>query len=169
MISADPHPVQLACMDAETVLGLVRFLNEKLDTWLRYPDEKIVSRVSAWVWAILGKCRDRGELASEEIGEIRELAQGAIRLQEQRKAGTKANGNHESGNSFGEDGDERNDGSAAVGEGAKIAKEGIDEILDRTAMIPMMLDMIITVVGEVYGQRDLLESRIKWPVAGIAS
>ena len=164
MLSTDPHPVQIACMDDDTVVHLVRFLSQRLEKMLRTKDLTEISRVGAWVWAILGKCRDQGELASEEISELRELAQIALRLQRH---------GHEEGK--GEDADievesshngdvEDNDAAevAAASDSRKDVTITVEGGLRGRQILSTTLDMVITIVGEVYGQRDLLEHRRKW-------
>lgn len=127
MRSREPSMVQMASVDGESVWELVRLLGQRLDMVREAP-----SRLGGWVWAILGRCPDRGMCMSEEIGELRVLARQAMELLE-------------------EIGGERATG------GQDEAKEGKTW---RTS--EMVLDMIVTIVGEVYGQRDLLEQRQVW-------
>jgi regulator of vacuolar morphogenesis len=166
MLSTDPHPVQLACMAADTVVELVRFLGMQLQKMLRTKDPVKAARVGAWVWAVLGKCQDRGELASEEIADLRELAQLALRLQ-----------NGGQGTTVDDEGEGNEDGSvddgisagddAIVTPASNINGEASDQQhergVNRQKLLSATLDMIVTVVGEVYGQRDLLDLRTRWP------
>ncbi|OQV05402.1 hypothetical protein CLAIMM_10153 [Cladophialophora immunda] len=172
MLSVDPHPVQVACMDTDTVVELVRFLSAKLDKMLHTRDMARITRIGAWTWAVLGKCRDRGELSSEEVGDIRELAQKALRLQE---TGGERHETEEGGE--GEDEDEKEVPSEKPDAGANDTLEEtptlknrdgeaeLAEIIEdssRQKCVSVVLDMIVTVAGEVYGQRDLLDHRSKW-------
>lgn len=84
------------------------------------------------MWAVLGRCPDRGMCVSEDIGELRVLARQAMELLE-------------------EIGGERAAGDQDEAEEGKLWGTG-----------EMVFDMIITIVGEVYGQRDLLEQRQVW-------
>jgi len=156
-------------MDSETVLELVKFLRMRLNTLMK--DNSAVARVGTWVWAILGRSRDRGELSSEEISELRELAQRAVHLLQKQNA--RCNGRISDEDLPWEDANEASDveqfDTGADEHGIK------DKIVDRNEapvsnnLVAMTLDMIITVVGEVYGQRDLLELRSKWTVDGSAT
>ncbi|KIW99712.1 uncharacterized protein Z518_11125 [Rhinocladiella mackenziei CBS 650.93] len=176
MLSSDPHPVQIACMDSDTVLELVRFLKRKLHRFLQQRDESGTVRIGAWIWAVLGKCRHPGELSSEEIGELRELAQRAVEIQEGRNEEEDAAGDEdlEFEGLIEEDAAGRGNagGSRAVvsplpesmeaGDTDTQYDQGAKEDLDRARLMRTTLDMIITVVGEIYGQRDLLDLRMKW-------
>jgi len=176
----DPHPAQIAVMDPESVLELIKLLRVKLIPLLNSRDKSTVSRVGAWLWAVLGKCRDRGELSSEEVSELRLLAQRAIYIQNRDAIDPNqqpSNGHTDSVDDESDDGDSQNEDSqsqrmSAMDEGgvgsagedgkAGVGEGGFQKATDRGRLIAVALDMVITVVGEVYGQRDLLESRRKW-------
>lgn len=181
-MSSDPHPVQVACLDMETVLELVKLLRMKLSLFLLNQDRTIVARVGVWIWAVLGKCRDRGEMSSEDIGELRGLAQRAVRILE--KLDREAQGERWSLDSEGEASNEdeaaqQSKGETDMGSRPPVAQLGDEgkqtgqdaavreaadavEEMDCPRLRRITLDVIITVVGEVYGQRDLLEQRQKW-------
>ncbi|OAP54508.1 hypothetical protein AYL99_10956 [Fonsecaea erecta] len=173
MLSADPHPVQVACMDMNTVVELVRFISANLYKMLHTRDPVRVTRIGAWVWAVLGKCRDRGELSSEEVGDIRELAQKALRLQEMGDV------QHGPGDEDEDEDQEEKEGShenldvgvigpleatptLSMGDGEAELAEGVEQDSKRQKCISLIADMIVTIAGEVYGQRDLLDLRSKW-------
>ncbi|KIV78569.1 hypothetical protein PV11_06213 [Exophiala sideris] len=170
MLSSDPTPVQIACMDSETILELVKFLRMRLNTLVQ--NESNAARVGAWIWAILGRCRDRGELSSEEISELRGLAQRAMQLL--RKQNSRSNDldredldEEDDVGQLGIQADEQDPTSAVARmevENRHIKDNivGQEEAWISHKLVCMTLDMIITVVGEVYGQRDLLELRTKW-------
>ncbi|KAK4949960.1 hypothetical protein LTR10_011802 [Elasticomyces elasticus] len=170
MLSSDPHPVQIACMDSETVLELVKFLRMRLNTLVQNDDSN-AARVGAWIWAILGRCRDCGELSSEEISELRGLAQRAMHLL--RKQNPRSNDldredldEEDDVDQLGIQADEQDPNANVRTEVEnKHIKDNIvgqDEASISHKLVCMTLDMIITVVGEVYGQRDLLDLRTKW-------
>ena len=164
ILSTDPHPVQLACMSTHTVIELVRFLVTRLPKMLRKEDQVGAARAGAWVWGILGKCPDRAELGSEEIGELRALAQVALRLQE-GNFGVALDGDED--NMEGDDEHAAETGTVVtsmsnIDEDASVEK--VDESdMNRRKLLSTALDMIVTIVGEVYGQRDLLDLRKVWP------
>jgi regulator of vacuolar morphogenesis len=155
-------------MDSDTVVELVRFLVMKLERMLWTEDQIKVARVGAWVWAILGKCRDRGELSSEEVADLRQLAQIALRLK----------GDHHPADVDVDDEDGTVDGTAHEDESARdntnepdvshsegeVPMTGKPEEggLRQQKLLSTTLDMIVTIVGEVYGQRDLLDARTIW-------
>ncbi|RAL06126.1 uncharacterized protein BO80DRAFT_343307 [Aspergillus ibericus CBS 121593] len=202
LLAVDPQTVQLACMDMETVLGVLGIMARLMSENVRSGDAQRVRRIGAWAWGLLGKCRDVGQLGTEEVGEIRELGKRAVKILRKMK--------EEDEKKMGDASDEEDDEDAmeqgAEGEGVsqmdgpsdqdhdmqdvepaaeelEIAKArlqaklhgeeeqspvvesepGNEENAIEVAMqTRAMLDMIITVVGEYYGQRDLLEARELW-------
>jgi hypothetical protein len=78
--NTDPVPAQLAAMDKGTVLKLLgvlgrqRFLREEKDA-LKMREQRCVA---SWIWGLLAKLPERGELASEEVGVVRELGKRAV-------------------------------------------------------------------------------------------
>lgn len=181
--SDDPHPAQLAVMDPASVLELVKLLRTRLIHLLHAGDARRVARVGAWLWAVLAKCRDRGELASEEIGELRLLAQRAVylqmRLDGEEKQAHNASNTDVSLDADGDDddvdggscqddlvkrertGEVEDEGELPLDDDGDV-EEDAETSMGRDELVAVTLDMVITVVGEVYGQRDLLESRRKW-------
>ena len=232
--SSDPLMVQLACMDSESVLEVVKILTGTMAQIVRSRSRDKALRFGAWVWSVLGRCRDRTELGSEEIAVLRELGKRAVQLllgsrnktgrdsDARREAVERLGGSSDSGKQdaaesmlMGEPGPEvalddcrgaydtsthkenvdpnrsaSNDQNAAELEAAKrrlestlLAQDNIQypgglavnrdagnalginaakDYLDVDPQIRIMLDMILTVVGEFYGQRDLLEFRDLW-------
>ena len=207
----DPVMVQLACMDSESVLGVVRILTRTVTKTLRARSARKTRRLSAWIWGILAKCNDRGELSSEEIAELRELGKKAVGIlvgirdqsdkvygQEEDEAGTDDMSDTEkAGEDFAaaeragivlreeagadaaakEQGGEMEAFSALENAKARLRaslsqddplKEVVVEhednknVVDVDRHIRVLLDMIISIVGESYGQRDLLEFRDMW-------
>lgn len=133
MQETEPNIVQLACMDVDSTWELLKLLGDTLGD----EDEQSAS-IGAWLWAGLARCPDLGTLVSEEVAELRALANIAAKSLQ-----------------AGENLDEDHNRILAVtmehdlGIGAAISQR-------------MILDMVLTVVGEVYGQRDLLEYREVW-------
>ncbi|ODH27812.1 hypothetical protein ACO22_04090 [Paracoccidioides brasiliensis] len=76
----DPHMAQLACMDMESVLGLLAIVARSLSTAVRSGESARVKRLGAWAWGLLGRCRAVGELGSEAVSDIRELGKRASRI-----------------------------------------------------------------------------------------
>lgn len=73
----DPHPAQVAAMDKGAVLRLLRVLLG--GTFLRAGAE-LRERTSRWVWALLARLPERGELDHMEVGHVRELGKRAALL-----------------------------------------------------------------------------------------
>lgn len=78
VINTEPMNAQLARMDRATSLKLLRLLtNDKLGMGgSTVPSE----RLSRWIWGVLARLPDSGELNSEEIGLVRDLGKRAVWL-----------------------------------------------------------------------------------------
>ncbi|KFY05083.1 hypothetical protein O988_00285 [Pseudogymnoascus sp. VKM F-3808] len=76
--NTEPMNAQLARMDRATSLKLLRLLtNDKLTMGGNtIPSE----RLSRWIWGVLARLPDSGELNSEEIGLVRDLGKRAVWL-----------------------------------------------------------------------------------------
>lgn len=74
---ADPVPAQVAAMDKDAVFRLIRVvLGGK---FLRRGTE-LRERTSRWLWALLARLPDRGELDYMEVGYVRDLGKRAALL-----------------------------------------------------------------------------------------
>ncbi|KAE8350803.1 hypothetical protein BDV28DRAFT_159298 [Aspergillus coremiiformis] len=226
LLAVEPQTVQLACMDMDSVLGVLGIMARLMSENVRSGDAERVRRIGAWAWGLLGKCRDVGQLASEEVGEIRDLGKRAVKIlrkmkeeDEKKKRSAEMDGNASSGESDdenptddqrppeeeekGEDVDgpsdpasepldhdmpdaeqdpptealemakarlqaqieEVEDGSASVNPEVQAGESKTEEdnaVIEAAIQTQAMLDMIITVIGEYYGQRDLLSAREPW-------
>ena len=227
-----PQMMVLAHMNQETVIrGLTRL--ETLLSRRNLLADKEAKIIGAWSWGLLAKCRDRGEMTSEEVGVLRTVAKTALKLavktrmlkrasqevgdhpgtdkvdevpaeasgeneeqvysdSEPSRAGKdsgisqigQSNGDsveHEASSDDMEDGEisDSNESPDALA----IAKQSLlaqvrsstapvlqDTADERTAQqasdveerASATLDMIVTIVGEFYGQRDLLDARAAW-------
>lgn len=78
VMNTEPMNAQLARMDRATSLKLLRLLtNDKLAMGGNtIPTE----RLSRWIWGVLARLPDSGELNSEEIGLVRDLGKRAVWL-----------------------------------------------------------------------------------------
>jgi regulator of vacuolar morphogenesis len=204
--AVDPHMVQVACMDMESVLRVLEILARMVSDVVRSEDIERVRRVGVWAWALLGKCREVGELATEEVGVIRNLGKRAttilskVQETESYRAQEAASSvsSPEAEDNTRQDppvNDEQETKQEEVPESAEARESNIfdapaeqaeleaakarlqarllgnDEPVetqtssDEESLVKQtraLLDMIITVVGEFYGQRDLLEAREVW-------
>jgi regulator of vacuolar morphogenesis len=200
----DPQMVQLACMDSESVLSVLQVIARGLSDNVRSGDTAGIRRLGAWIWGLLGKCREVGELSTEEVGEIRDLGKRAAKILEKVREAEEAGEEAEEEEAYedsipGEayqdgqeepatlstehkaeyldthdvemasDADRPDELAAAKARLQARLRDSEDAIPDdntdretRVKQIRAMLDMIITVVGEFFGQRDLLEAREVW-------
>lgn len=231
--TVEPQMVQLACMDIESILRLLTIVTRSLSAAGRSGDIARVKRLGAWAWGLLGRCREVGQMNSDEVSEIRELGKRAVKIlikirspEMHRALEEAARGTMEESD-VDDDGqleqtdteevapsDRRNNEDAAADTNSKnpvddkmeIApedpQEGLGdleaakarlrerlrldgeptdepnlendfipddqvsarekEVRELNSQTRAMLDMIVTVAGEFYGQRDLLEFRDIW-------
>ncbi len=75
MLRFDQKPAQIACMSKSSVLRLLRLLTQGS---ILKRESQVEFGISYWVWSLLAKLPDRGELNSEEIGVVRELGKKAV-------------------------------------------------------------------------------------------
>ncbi|RHZ68146.1 SIP1 domain-containing protein [Aspergillus thermomutatus] len=223
LLAVDPQTVQLACMDMDSVLGVLGIMARLMSENVRSGDAERVRRIGAWAWGLLGKCRDVGQLGTEEVGDIRDLGKRAVKiLHKMREEDEKTKAARRDDDLSNEESDddeipEDNHGhpedaqenkltteqtdhemqdaprepstaedleaakvrlqamlqvnenetrEAASSDKSDVANDAEESTQDSTVEVAMqtraMLDMIITVVGEYYGQRDLLKERELW-------
>lgn len=222
--SVDSASAQLACMNKGTVLRLLRLVTKDIGA-AGVTKKLIGKRMSRWVWGLLARLPDRGELSSEEIGTVRELGKRAVWV------GVRVKGVHdlsvlETAQQTEDDvededelevddieefitGSEEDVNGPSVDANEDVENHEIDPTEDLEAVRARLLarlptidqkpvapeqiphtaiaseaitetqaeeeaeedllsntkatvDMIVTIVGEVYGQRDLLEFREAW-------
>ncbi|KAK5104244.1 hypothetical protein LTS08_002131 [Lithohypha guttulata] len=186
----DPNPVQVACIDEDSVLQLIRFLTTKLQGLLQVNNTVSLKRTNAWIWAVLGRCPDRGRLGSEEISDLRQLAQKVTDMRsllERRSQQKSEETVVEDDGSEHYDEDQASEDEATiladietarkrlVGDpdgtegkhpsivnGEKVVADQHREVKTAIEETLIAFDMVLTVVGELYGQRDLLERRRAW-------
>lgn len=215
LMAVDPQMVQVACMDMDSVLEVLEILARMMSDVVRSEDPERIRRIGAWAWALLGKCREVGQLATEEVGILRNLGKRAATiLRKVQETENNRSQETESSVSNGEAEEDGLDGSAPnadqttnedeAQDASGSATEDIPEVkcdnlpdassleqaeleaakaalqarlqnsdepvatsasLDDDYLVKQtraLLDMVITVVGEFYGQRDLLETREIW-------
>ncbi|RYP60496.1 hypothetical protein DL771_010498 [Monosporascus sp. 5C6A] len=73
--ATDPLPAQIAGMHKDSVIRLIRVL---LNSKSFREGHELRERTSRWIWALLARLPDRGELDYQEIGWIRELGKRAV-------------------------------------------------------------------------------------------
>lgn len=75
--STDPHPLQLALMSKDTILRMLEIL---LGGKLLRMGHTLSERTSRWLWALLARLPERGELNHAEVGWVRDLGRRAVLL-----------------------------------------------------------------------------------------
>ncbi|KAI0153575.1 hypothetical protein BJ166DRAFT_360516 [Pestalotiopsis sp. NC0098] len=73
--NTDPIPAQIASMHKDSVLRLLRII---LNGNFFRRGQELRERTSRWIWALLARLPDRGELDYTEIGWVRELGKRAV-------------------------------------------------------------------------------------------
>lgn len=215
-----PAPAQLASMSKGTILRLLRLITKELGGGSSGVAKGYISKMmSRWVWALLARLPEVGELNSEEVGIVRDLGKRAVWL------GVRLSGKYDM--SLVEDEDDvddpgvgeealdsvvEDDGDATAEVDPDVAAAGTS--MDPTATLAeeeletararilaglksnesaelnmeddipaahangkgpeeetedsllsntkVTIDTIITITGELFGQRDLLQYREEW-------
>ncbi|KAJ5163665.1 uncharacterized protein N7500_005495 [Penicillium coprophilum] len=80
LVTVEPRMVQLASMDMESVLEVLEILARMVSDVVRGDDTQRVRRIGAWAWGLLGKCREVGQLSTQEVGVIRNLGKRAATI-----------------------------------------------------------------------------------------
>ncbi|KAJ6779466.1 hypothetical protein PWT90_00772 [Aphanocladium album] len=75
--NADPTPLQVSLMSKDTVIRILRIMLGGKFLRRGYP---LPERTSRWIWALLARLPERGELNYSEIGWIRDLGRRAVLL-----------------------------------------------------------------------------------------
>ena len=191
--NANPSTSDVRRMDEAEKMEALRCLSRELDCVTRQDRAKIY-RLGAWCWAVLGSLDGSETLGSDELAEVRGLAKAAVTtLQRETRGGTSADitqtnkmedalddfaspasaenmlvSHLERSNDIGRgrirDDGERGPDTVALHNLAEESKIETGDDRSCTTLL-MVCEMILTVVGEVYGQRDLLDSRLTWPTA----
>lgn len=73
--NSDPIPAQIASMHKDSVLRLIRVI---LNGNFFRRGQELRERTSRWIWALLARLPDRGELDYTEVGWVRELGKRAV-------------------------------------------------------------------------------------------
>ena len=77
LTTLDPHPLQLALLSKDSVFLILRVL---LGGQLLRRGRDIPERTSRWLWALLARMPEPGELTHWELGWIRDLGKRAVLL-----------------------------------------------------------------------------------------
>ncbi|PWY80126.1 hypothetical protein BO83DRAFT_406225 [Aspergillus eucalypticola CBS 122712] len=107
LLAVDPQTVQLACMDMESVLGVLEIMARLMSENVRSGDAQ--------------RCRDVGQLGTEEVGEIRDLGKRAVKIL--RKMREEDEKKMQEG-----DGSDEEDAEDETGENAAEGEDGAQQV-----------------------------------------
>jgi len=164
-----PSHVRLHELDIQAALALLELIEQQF----LQRGQHLTRCTSAWIWALLAKLDDVGSMNNDEVSIIRELGKRAVIVQISFKDGAAAAELEGVGRREASAGDEEGqEASREQGEGSSepeaqadtpdaTASANADKASD-TENTLATLDMILTIVGEIFRQRDLLEFRRPW-------
>ena len=180
-----PRPTLVYGIPQEAVLKGMEMLTTLLKP-TRKEDPGRWSKIGAWAWSLLARCREVSEMGSEEVSVCRGLGKEAVWVL--RVVETGAAPDLGISSDLAEEDDRKcpdpNETTVDVNDGglqgstqhSVIPSASTTQSLNDQQSLPdhlkladgsqglrsLTLDMIITIVGEMYGQRDLLEARFIW-------
>jgi len=169
LTTTTPHPAQIQSLDLDVVGKLLKLI---MDLCL-VREALLAETTSVWVWSLLARLDDVGTMNNDEVYAIREFGKRAVLVQlslhdpaaaaqlEQVQRDAEAERVPTNGPMT---------DTVANGHGLDLsANQALPDEEDTSSSAAenthAALDMIITIIGEVFGQRDLLEFRRKWEVA----
>lgn len=189
ILTETPRPTLLYGLPQEAVLKGLEVLGS-LFKGTRKEDHERWRRLGAWVWALLARCRDVSEMSSEEVSTCREMGKKAAWVLRVGQAGVQDEPDINLAQTEEEDCEEgenpaptdilhehpdlepdltsnaKQGSKAAVATRSPLAlshsvgSTSLDTLHQNTMSVT--LDMIVTLVGEMHGQRDLLDARLVW-------
>jgi hypothetical protein len=164
-----PIITQLRCMDEDTVINLLGVIQRHHVA----KNHEITVVTSAWIWALLTRLDDVGTMTNDQVYPLRELGKKALLVLLHQKSPAVAEqleatlGVKVESPPRAEIGDAQATASADSTENLSVAEPAaVEEAPAASAMASentlATLDMILVLVGEVFGQKDLLECRLPW-------
>ncbi|KAI7290608.1 hypothetical protein KC340_g17345, partial [Hortaea werneckii] len=174
LTSASPQTAQVKAMDRDTVYSILSIVQEN---HLKRNTE-IATCTGAWIWALISRLDDVGTMDNDQVSSLRELGKKAVLVQlsfrdsdaaqqlEAVGADEKKMASNERNPKF-ED-DPAKPASSNNGNGVVEGHPEADVNPGRETTLAT-LDMIISIVGDVFGQRDLLEFRHQWQLEEVTS
>ncbi|KAF2209480.1 hypothetical protein CERZMDRAFT_100275 [Cercospora zeae-maydis SCOH1-5] len=169
--SKSPMPAQLRAMNEDTIFNLLELLRNSY--LLKGKNIKTVT--SAWIWSLLGRLDDVGNMNNDQVYPLRELGKRVIFLQlhffdPEAAAQLEALEQRDQSSAASSDGDLEDAANAGAGERRQSVTTSSQNVKTHhgkpTENTLATLDMILVVVGEVFGQRDLLDFRRSWTKVG---
>ncbi|KAI7197465.1 hypothetical protein D0869_11746 [Hortaea werneckii] len=174
LTSTSPQTAQVKAMDRDTVYSILSIVQE---SHLKRNTE-IATCTGAWIWALISRLDDVGTMDNDQVSSLRELGKKAVLVQlsfrdsdaaqqleavgadEKKMAPNERNPKSED--------DPAKPASSNNGNGVVEGHPEADVNPGRETTLAT-LDMIISIVGDVFGQRDLLEFRSRWQPEEVTS
>lgn len=166
MRKSAPMPAQLCAMAQDDVLGMLELIQKHFFK----RGETLGHHVSTWIWSLLARLDIVGTMDNDEVFVLRDLGKRALVIQisfnnaamaAQLEDLSRAElaSNHDITRSPQHEGQP----PSAATAGASTDNTGpiVTQKSDPENTLAT-LDMIVTIVGEFFGQRDLLDSRRSW-------
>jgi hypothetical protein len=164
---SSPSLSQLQALDQEDTLSMLELIHKSYFK----RGETLGQHTSAWIWALLARLGDVGMMNNDEVFVLRDLGKRALviqisfndaamaaQLEELSRAEAAADSSDEA-ITPGHEGSQT--AATADADKADTAGSSVTQMLDPESTLAT-LDMIVTIVGEFFGQRDLLDSRRSW-------
>lgn len=162
-----PSPAQLQALDQEDTLSMLELIQKHCFK----RGETLRPSTSAWIWALLAKLDDVGTMNNDEVFVLRDLGKRALVIQIsfndaamaaqlEEISRVEAACESDEANTSQHEGQDTETTAAGTAK-TDTAGSSVTQMLDPENTLAT-LDMIVTIVGEFFGQRDLLESRKSW-------
>ncbi|KAM0718209.1 hypothetical protein Q7P37_006541 [Cladosporium fusiforme] len=162
--NSSPSPTQLQALDQEDTLGMIELIQNNYFK----RGETLAKNTCTWIWALLARLDDVGNMNNDEVFVLRDLGKRALviqisfnnaamaaQLEDISRAEAASDNEATSPQREGQE-KKQDDPSKTDTAGSTVTQK-----LDPENTLAT-LDMIVTIVGEFFGQRDLLDSRRSW-------
>lgn len=142
-----PLPAQLRSMDQYTIFNLLGLVQKHYLA----KSCKLSNITSAWIWSLLARLDDVGTMNNDEVFPLRELGKRVVFLLLSFTSPDLAAGL--------ENLEQETQSVAAPAKADQTSSASVTPPTDNTLAT---LDMMLVVIGEAFGQKDLLEFRPTW-------
>lgn len=164
--SSPPSSAQLRKLSQEDTLSMLQLIRKNYFK----RGETLAQNISTWLWALLARLNDVGTMNNDEVFVLRDLGKRALVIQisfndaamaAQLEEISRAEAASDSEEAISPQGEVHRTMDASSDGKTDTAGPSVKSLPDPESTLAT-LDMIVTIVGEFYGQRDLLESRRPW-------
>jgi hypothetical protein len=170
-----PLPAQLRTMDTESVFRVLQLMQKHF----LVREHEIPRNISAWIWSLLARLDDVGTMDNDQVFIVREFGKKAVLVQvsfdnpegaEELDQPDDTDEEVDDEEALADQSDAGAEAPTTSGNDADMKKkEQREQTGDSDEDSHTMrqntlatLDSIIVIVGEIFGQRDLLEFRNSW-------